>query len=295
MAGIFGIDALRSLAAATPAEQVERISAFDTYEQGLIAHVQGLQAPAAAPKPLRLKVNSFEWKENENLHFWVREVELAMDAALVSDERLRVAFALSSLSGRAKNWAYTRETTTPGCFASWSQLCEQLRATFLRANYEYRQRSRFLACKQGRRELHEYIQEITVLTASLAGTPLPEHIKVTVFTDGLRVSPARTQLFRVQASTMEESIQIALQEVYSHKEARTSVVVWQSNPVPDGAPNGGSGNGTSNGPVPMDLGMAEQHDIRCFGYSKLGHMKRACPAGGQKKSYSSKPFGSKSG
>uniref|UniRef100_H3GDT3 Reverse transcriptase domain-containing protein n=1 Tax=Phytophthora ramorum TaxID=164328 RepID=H3GDT3_PHYRM len=45
MAGIFGMDALQSLAAATPAEQLERVSAFDTYEQGLIAH--GLKnAPA---------------------------------------------------------------------------------------------------------------------------------------------------------------------------------------------------------------------------------------------------------
>ncbi|POM76897.1 Gag protein, partial [Phytophthora palmivora] len=60
MVGIFGGDALRSLAAAVPAEQVERIEAFDTYERGLITHVQGLQAPVAEmkpaqPKPLRLK------------------------------------------------------------------------------------------------------------------------------------------------------------------------------------------------------------------------------------------------
>ncbi|POM81541.1 Gag protein [Phytophthora palmivora] len=45
MVGIFGGDALRSLAAATPAEQVERIKVFATYERGLIAHVQGMQTP----------------------------------------------------------------------------------------------------------------------------------------------------------------------------------------------------------------------------------------------------------
>ncbi|POM66176.1 Gag protein [Phytophthora palmivora] len=143
MTGIFGGDALRNLAAATPAEQVERIEAFDTYERGLIAHVQGLQAPAAEmkpaqPKPLRLKVNPYEGKEGENLHFWVREVELAMDAALISTERLRVAFALSNLGGRTKTWAYTREATTPGCFTTWAQLCQQLRAAFIPANYESR-------------------------------------------------------------------------------------------------------------------------------------------------------------
>ncbi|KAG3063316.1 hypothetical protein PI124_g22704 [Phytophthora idaei] len=132
-----------------------------------------------------------------------------MDAALISTEQLRVAFALSNLSGRAKSWAYTREATTPGCFASWAQLCEQFRAAFLPANYEYRQRSHFLSCKQGKRLLHEYIQEMRELTASLVGNPLHEHIKVTVFMDGLRVGPARTQLFRVQASTLEEAIQVA--------------------------------------------------------------------------------------
>ncbi|POM79615.1 Gag protein [Phytophthora palmivora] len=119
-----------------------------------------------------------------------------MDAALISTERLRVAFALYNLEGRAKTWAYTREATTPGCFTTWAQLCQQLRAAFLPANYEYRQRSRFLACKQGKRELHEYIQEMREL--------------VTVFMDGLKVGPSRTQLFRVHANTMEEAIQITL-------------------------------------------------------------------------------------
>ncbi|POM72493.1 Gag protein, partial [Phytophthora palmivora] len=217
MVGIFGGDALRSLAAATLAEQVERIEAFDTYERGLITLVQRLQVPVveikpAQPKPLRLKVNPYEGNERENLHFWAREVELAMDAAPISTERLRVVFALSNLGSRAKTWAYTREATTQGCFTTWAQMCRQLRAVSLPANYEYHQRSRFLACKQGKRKLHEYIQEMRVLAASLVGNPLPDHIKVTVFMDGLKVGPSCTQLFRVNANTMEEAIQIALQE-----------------------------------------------------------------------------------
>ncbi|POM65279.1 LOW QUALITY PROTEIN: Gag protein [Phytophthora palmivora] len=94
MVSIYGGDALRSLAAATPAEQVERIEAFDTYERGLIAHVQG-QAPVAEmkpaqPKPLMLTVNLYEGKEGENPLLGQRK--LAMDAALISTERLRVAF-----------------------------------------------------------------------------------------------------------------------------------------------------------------------------------------------------------
>ncbi|POM65839.1 Gag protein [Phytophthora palmivora] len=200
MVGICGGDALRSLAAATPAEQVERINAFNKYERGLIAHVQGMQAPLARlkpaqPKPLRLKVNPYEGKEGENLHFWVREVELAMDAALISTE-----------SGEALG-VHARGDNA----GLHHNLGSALRVAFLPANYEYRQRSRFLVCKQGKRELQEYIQEMRVLAASLVGNPLPEHIKVTVFMDGLKVGPSRTQLFRVHANTMEEAIQIALQ------------------------------------------------------------------------------------
>ncbi|KAG3142284.1 hypothetical protein PC128_g24801 [Phytophthora cactorum] len=59
------------------------------------------------------------------------------------------------------------------------------------------------------------------LTAPPVGNPLHEHIKVTVFMDGLRVGPAHTQLFRVQASTLEEAIQVTLQEKYSLRQART--------------------------------------------------------------------------
>ncbi|GMG17705.1 unnamed protein product [Phytophthora fragariaefolia] len=53
-----------------------------------------------------------------------------------------------------------------------------------------------------------------VLTAALVGNPLPEHIKVTVFMDGMRVGPVSTQLFRLHANTMSEAIQIA---VYSFR------------------------------------------------------------------------------
>ncbi|POM73575.1 Pol protein [Phytophthora palmivora] len=145
MVGNFGGDARRSLAAATPTEQVECIEAFDTYERGLIALVQGLQAPvvelkSARSKPLRLKVNPYEGKEGENLHFWVRE------------------------------------------------------------------------------------------------------------------------LFLVHANTMEETIQIALQEEYSHRQARTPTSVWQGHNASSGAVQGAPAAGASTGPLPMELDGRTEDD-----------------------------------
>ncbi|GMF09974.1 unnamed protein product [Phytophthora lilii] len=63
---------------------------------------------------------------------------------------------------------------------------------------------------------------------------------------------------------MEETIQVALQEEYSHKQAHTPLTAWHVNATPGRAPNGGSGYEVSGGPEPMDLGLAEQRDIRCY-------------------------------
>ncbi|KAI9988926.1 hypothetical protein PInf_022614 [Phytophthora infestans] len=297
MGGIFGQDVLRSLAAATPAEQHKRVIAFETYERGLIAHVRGsLEASMAAPhatrsKPIRLEGPAFEKKEGENLHFWVREEEIAMKAGLISDEPLRVAYALYNPGGRVKHWAYARETTSPGCFASWAQLCEQLRAAFLPANSEFHQRSRFLACKQGKREVQEYVQEMRTLVASLAGNPLPEDIKTTVFMDDLKVGPARALLFRVQANTMEEAIQIALQEEYSHKQAGTPREEghrYDEDGVPREAEHYSNDavapavtqpvdTGAYSEPEPMDLSSAESM-VRCYGCGGHERYQRVCPS-----------------
>ncbi|POM62296.1 Gag protein [Phytophthora palmivora] len=84
-------------------------------------------------------------------------------------------------------------------------------------------------------ELHEYIQEMRVLAASLVGNPLPEHIQMTVFMDSLKVGPSRTQLFRVHANTTEEAIWIALQEEYNRRQARSPTSVWQGHNVSAGA------------------------------------------------------------
>ncbi|POM61270.1 LOW QUALITY PROTEIN: Gag protein, partial [Phytophthora palmivora] len=253
MVGIFVGDSLRSLAAKLGgcyAGQAGRTHRGVRHVRerayrprtGAADPVAEMKPAQPKPKPLRLKVNPYEGKEVENLHFWVRDVELAMDAALISTDRLRVAFALSG-----EDLGVHARSDNAGLFHNLGSDVSTAESR-LPPGEEYRQRSRFLACKQGKRELHEYIQEMRVLAASLVGKPLPEHIKVTVFTYGLKVGLSRTQLFRVHANTMEEAIQIALQEKYSHRQARTPTAVWQGHNAWSGAVQGAPAAGASTGP-----------------------------------------------
>ncbi|EGZ06575.1 hypothetical protein PHYSODRAFT_248105 [Phytophthora sojae] len=180
-------------------EPVERMSAFDEYERGLIAHVQGnllaqmSEPKRVQPKPLRLTVPPFEGEEDENLHFWIRETEIERDAHV-------------------------------GSLAS--------------------------------------------------GGPT---VGIHQDDSGLKVGPARTQLFRVRTATMEEEIQVALQEEYSHKQAGALAVVQ---PVV-----------TESEPEPMDLSSAEQYSVRCYGCGGLGHYQRACPSSGSGKKTTRRPEG----
>ncbi|POM69683.1 Reverse transcriptase [Phytophthora palmivora] len=99
-----------------------------------------------------------------------------------------------------------------------------------------------------------------VLAASLVGNPLPEHIKVTVFMDGVKVGPSRTLLFRVHAKTMDEAIQIALQEDYNHRQARTPTSVWQGHNASSGAVQGAPAAGLAPGRYPWNWTVARNGD-----------------------------------
>ncbi|POM70416.1 Gag protein [Phytophthora palmivora] len=166
MVGIFGGDALRSLAAATPAEQVERIEAFDTYERGLIAHVQGLQAPVAEmkpaqPKPLRLRLTPMRGRRGRTSTSGFERL---------SSRWTRLSSRLNDF-GSGEDMDVHAQSDNAGLLHNLGSLCQQLRTAFRPANYEYRQRSRFLVCKQGKRELHEYIRRSEYSLHLWWGTP----------------------------------------------------------------------------------------------------------------------------
>ncbi|KAG2774274.1 hypothetical protein PC129_g22300 [Phytophthora cactorum] len=125
------------------------------------------------------------------------------------------------------------------------------------------------------------------LTASIVGNPLHEHIKVTVFMDGLRVGLARTQLFRVQASTLEEAIQVDLQEEYNHRQARTPASAW---------PGGSTPSAVSHSPqwtCPHGTRARRAAGHPLLRLRNAGPYETGLPAGGQRKRFPSRPLGLK--
>ncbi|KAG3123851.1 hypothetical protein PI126_g23515 [Phytophthora idaei] len=83
---------------------------------------------------------------------------MAMGSALLQNEQHRVALAISKLGGRPREWALTCGTSVDAAFPTWAQLKQQLSRMFASPNQAYRIRSRFLATRQGKKELLDYVR-----------------------------------------------------------------------------------------------------------------------------------------
>ncbi|GMF25517.1 unnamed protein product [Phytophthora fragariaefolia] len=277
-------------------QQKARVGRFDKYESLLVAHVSAAAQEAAratmraeaqsaaqasatntasfaarptTTKPVKMSVPTFDGKDSDGLVFWVREIEIALSAGQIYDARAQVAFALSNLGERARAWAMAREMATPGYVTSWLFMVQELRSTFLLVNVAYRHRSNFLRCKQGKRSLQDYVMQLHNLEAAMAGAPLSEDVKVTVFMDGVRTGPVRTELFRRQPKTFNEAVHIAMLEDHCVRSAQCLTPHVEA----------------SGGPTPMEISLAEsarpqrtqRAGGRCFGCNQPGHFRRNFP------------------
>jgi Retrotransposon gag protein/Zinc knuckle len=262
-----------------------RLAAFEKYETALLRHVEArLPTPAPSPpiqvihspaapaapqvRPLKVAVKPFLGKQGENLAFWFREVDIALRAALVTSELQKVAFALSHLQGAARDWALTWETNHPGYFSSWASMQASMSTMFIPPNAIARHRADFLACRQAKLSLYDFVQELRRLRAAMATNPLAEDVMVTVFMEGLNNGPPKTEVFRAQPTELEPAIYIALREDHLQRQAQG----LRTSPL-ERAPTG-------NDPEPMDVSAIEQKaQVNCYGCGRFGHFQRDCPRG----------------
>ncbi|RLO12404.1 hypothetical protein DYB28_012230, partial [Aphanomyces astaci] len=208
-------------------------------------------------KSIKLDVAKFGGAESDKHLRWLLQVSTAADAQHISDDATHVALVMSHLKGRAEDWAFSKRLNRH-CFPSFAVFETELKAMFLPPNSDFRYRSQYLACKQGKRSLQEFIHDLRFLAANInEEESLPEPLRVTVFMAGLNQGPARTQLFRAYPDTFEEAVRIALSESFSSSFAHARAAFSD-----------------------MDVSMLVQtsDDRTCFNCGRPGHLSRACPA-----------------
>lgn len=214
-------------------------------------------------KAVKLDVPKYSGREGENLEHWLLAVTTAARAQLIEDEGLQVAFAISYLSGRAKEWSYSKLIMDSSAFPSWDAFARQIREVFLPPNSQLEIRARLLSCKQGNRQLHDYVHELRYLRAALVSDPLSETTLVTVFLEGLRQGRARDELYRDIPATLEDAIRRAQLAEFSMRSARGSALPKSNDDA-----------------APMDLSVVgfNKANVRCHYCRRLGHYKRECRA-----------------
>ncbi|KAH9101209.1 hypothetical protein LEN26_015849, partial [Aphanomyces euteiches] len=212
-----------------------KIAGLEESNRNLASHARRSESPSSGiddifidsrvsrDRPLKLEVSKYGGAADEHLFRWVSEVKLALGAQLVTNETLRVAFALSNLQGRARDWAYNLHMLDDEAFPSFESLVEQLKEQYVHSNVETRFRAKFYQAKQGKGTIQEFVNELRSILGSFENSYRIDEIgRVTVFMYGLNQGPARDELFRLQPQGFNEAINIALNTEHSRGLARLS-------------------------------------------------------------------------
>ena len=210
-----------------------------------------------------------------------------MAARLIDVEDAKVGFAISQLSGRAKDWALGLKLTDPECFPDYATFKHKLRATFEPTQHEFRARTDFLSLRQGSRSLHDYIQDLRFLISCCIEVPIDPLTQITRFMMGLNAGPIRDEVYRHEYETLDEAIRKALETEFRVRRSHYDLSRGKS----FGRPNASRSNTSSNssGPTPMDISTINTSNRRnitgsardrsrdsCHNCGEIGHWSPDC-------------------
>ena len=205
---------------------------------------------------------------------WFVELDDAIDARRIDDERMQVSFAQSNLAGEARAWALNLKLHDPNVFGSLRIFKTLLSETFEPPRAEFRTLSELLQLKQGKRKVHAYAQHVRYLASCMVLNPVNEFVLITIFIQGFPDGPVRDHLFRGELKTLSEAIHAAEQEDYSVRQSHATSTPYRPLRRP-----------AVGGPEPMDLCLVEgekprpmndKRMVRCHRCHKLGHYAYEC-------------------
>lgn len=248
--------------------------------QHQLTQLMNNQAATVSPSPsytqtIKFDVAKYSGSDKESLPRWLVELEAAIQARNLTSPQLQVAFGMSCLAGRAKTWAFGRRLADARCFSTLKIFKAALRDAFEPPKSEFRARAEFLKIRQGKRDIHAYVQHARYLVSCVVNEPIDDATQVVTFMTGLNDGPVKTYLFREYPATMEDAISFSVQEDFSLNQAYMHSSAYR-------APKA---HGTSGGPEPMDLSAATTssrdrfpRSRQCYRCNKPGHSAYECLA-----------------
>jgi len=234
---------------------IQRFIASENEKQSLLlkmqeAHLGTLQASLRSPtvsrtRDLKLFVATYNGNEKESLRRWFVEVDTGIIARQITDEALKVAFAMSQLRGRAREWAFNSRMANPHCFPTYDDFKNEISIQYEPPRTLHRAIAEFLELQQGKSSLHDYIQQMKFLISCAYDDPPSESTAVTHFMRGLKSGPVRDEVYRHSPDTFDEAIRLALDAEFNHRQQKFDA----------GISNKNKSNGPSrkDGPTPMEI------------------------------------------
>ena len=142
-------------------------------------------------------------------------MDIAIQALQLTSEFARTHFLLSTLTVKAKELSLDKLVADPWCFPDLKALEEDLHLGFESPQDERHHRSAFLALKQGRQSMLDYIQRARHLASCIVTDPIDTVTQVYVFVTGMNAGHQRFYLTRKPPSSLEEAFTIALCDDFS--------------------------------------------------------------------------------